>query len=140
MKVIRLKPFSSAPRRGAATVEFAIVAPIVLAVFVGAIEFARANQVANAAAFSAYTGCREGIIPGGSAAAATSASQKILDANFIGRSNITVTPSTITDTTTTITVAVSVSLDSVGWITPMFMKAKTIVRSCTLTREKTAGN
>ncbi|WP_010584155.1 TadE family protein [Schlesneria paludicola] len=140
MNVIRRQPSPPSRRQGAATVEFAIVAPIVLAVFVGAIEFARANQIANAAAFSAYTGCRQGIIPGGSATAATSAAQTILDANFIGRSSITVTPSTITDTTTTITVGVAVSMDSVGWITPMFTKSKTILRSCTLTREKTAGN
>ena len=127
-------------RRGAAAVEFALVLPTMLMVLAGSIEFARANQVRNAAAFSAYEGCRRAIIPGGTATAATASAQKVLDSNFIGSGTITVTPSTITDTTKTVTVSVAINLESVGWITPKFTQTKSITRSCTLTREKTAGN
>ncbi len=117
--------------------EFALVLPIMFTLLFGSMEFARANQVKNATAFSAYQGCRQAIIPGGTAAAANSAVQQVLDANSIAGSTISVTPSTITDSTTTITVVVSVNLDSVGWIASMFTQGKIITRSCTLTREKT---
>jgi Flp pilus assembly protein TadG len=138
MKTISELRQPGVPRKGATTVEFALVVPIMFAVFFGAIEFSRANQVTNATAFSAYQGCRQAIIPGGSVSAATAAAQQVLTSNLISSgTTITITPSTITDSTTTVTVDVSVSLDSVGWITPKFTKSKTITRSCTLTREKT---
>ena len=41
-------------RRGATTVEFAVILPVLFTVMFGAIEFGRANQVTNATAFSAY--------------------------------------------------------------------------------------
>ncbi len=41
-------------RRGATTVELALVCPILFAFFCGAIEFARANQIMNAVALSSY--------------------------------------------------------------------------------------
>lgn len=124
-------------RRGATAVEFAMVFPIAIMFFVGSIEFARANQVKNATAFSAYQGCRQAIIPGGTASAASASAQQVLNTNSISSSTIAVTPSTITDDTATITVTVSVSLNNVGWVTPFFTKGKTISRTCTLAREKT---
>ena len=134
------KPACHAARRGSSTVEFAIVFPIVFTVLVGAIEFTRVCQIANACAFSAYEGCRAAIIPGGTANSANAAAQQFLTANCIGSSTITITPSTIDDTTTTVTVNIAVNLNSVGWIAPAFTSGKIISRSCTLTREKTNGS
>lgn len=119
--------------------EMALVLPIALITFVACIEFTRACQVANTCAFSAYQGCRAAIIPGGTAASANSAAQQFLNANAIGTSTITVTPSVIDDTTETVTVNIAVSLDKSGWIAPIFTHGKTVSRSCTLTREKTSG-
>ena len=107
-------------RNGTSTVEFALGLPIMLLLLFGAIEFARANQVVNAAAFSAYQGCRMAIIPGGNAAAATAATRQVLDAMSIGNATISVTPSPILDNTAAVTVLVSIQTDDVGWIAPMF--------------------
>lgn len=139
MKQIRPNTVN-AKRRGAATVEFALVLPVLLLLMFGSMEFARANQVANAAAFSAYQGCRQAIIPGGTVASATTAAKQVLNAQSISPSNIAVSPSVIDDTTTTVTILVSVNMNTVGWISPMFMKNKTITRGCTLTRETTNQN
>lgn len=124
-------------RRGASAVEFAFVAPVLFVIFLGSIEYARANQVANATAYAAYQGCRRAITPGATAAKVTTAVQAVLDANLIKGSTVTVNPSTITDSTSTVTVTVSVPLNSNAWVTPKLTSGKTFSRSCTLTREKT---
>ena len=135
---LRATRFGRARSRGTASVEFALVAPILFMFMVGAIECTRINQVNNAAAFAAYQGCRQGIIPGGTSANATAAAQSVLNANLIGQSTITINPTAITNASTTITVTVTVQLNSVCWITPMFTSGRAVSRTCTLTREKTS--
>jgi Flp pilus assembly protein TadG len=124
-----------------ATVEFAFVVPILFTVFMGAIEFARLNQVKNATAYAAYEGCRRAIVPGATAANATTAAQAILTAGLIKGSGTTITinPTTITNSTDTVTVTVAVPMNTNSWTKAVFGKNLTITRSCTLTREKTDG-
>lgn len=124
-------------RKGTTTVEFALVCPILFAFFCGAIEFGRANQIINAVALSSYQGCRRAIVPGATAANATTAVNAVLSSNLVSGATITVNPSTITNSTDEVTVTVSVNLSNNAWITPTFTAGKTITRSCTLTREKT---
>jgi Flp pilus assembly protein TadG len=124
-------------RSGTTTVEFALVAPTLFLMFFGAIEFARLNQVCNSAANAAYAGCRKAIVPGGTAAGATSAAQAMLNSSLIRTATITINPTTITSTTTSITVTIAIPMDSNGWMPGTFSKGKTITRACTLTREKT---
>ncbi len=124
-------------RRGTSTVQFAIVCPIFFTFFFSAIEYARVNQIVNAASFAAYQGCRRAIIPGATAANATSAAQTILSAGMVSGSTITINPSTITNTTSTVTVTVAINLDNNAWFIPTFTRGMTITRACTLTREKT---
>lgn len=126
-------------RSGASTVEFALISPVLFMVLLGSLEFARVNQVINAASFASYQGCRQSIIPGGTAAMATAESQRVLSANLVSGGTVTVSPSTITNSTTTVTVTVSVNLDSVCWVIPRFTTGRKVVRTCTLTREKTSG-
>jgi hypothetical protein len=106
-------------------------------IFFGAVEFARLNQVVNGSAMAAYAGCRRLIVPGATAANATTEAQSILSAGLINGGTVTVTPSTITSTTTTVTVTVAVPMNSNGWTPPSFTKNMTITRACTMTREKT---
>ena len=143
MKKLRLNSIRSpqsargAERRGASTVELAIVSPVMFAIFFAAVEFGRANQVLNATSNAAYQGCRAAIIPGGTSSVATTAAQNYLSASLISGATITVNPSTITNTTTVITVTVSVPMNQNSWIGQSFMAGKTVTRACTLTREKT---
>lgn len=124
-------------RRGATTVEFAIVCPLLFTLFCGAIEYGRCNQIINAVALSSYQGCRRAIVPGATAANTTAAVNSVLSASLISGSTITINPTTITDATEEVTVTVSVNINNNAWITPTFTAGKTITRSCTLTREKT---
>lgn len=124
-------------RRGATTVEFALVCPLLFAFFCGAIEFGRANQIMNAVALSSYQGCRRAIVPGATAANTTAAVNSVLSANLVSGATITINPTTITNATEEVTVTVSVNLSTNAWITPTFTAGKAITRSCTLTREKT---
>lgn len=124
-------------RRGATTVELAIVAPLMFTLFFASVEFGRANQVLNATSNAAYQGCRAAIIPGGTASTASTAATNYLAANLITGATITVNPSTITNTTTVITVTVSVPMNANSWVGQSFMAGKNVVRACTLTREKT---
>ena len=74
-----------ASRRGASLVEFAFTLPIILLIFFGFIELARANMIRNSAKNAAYMGARRAVIPGGTAAEAEQkarffASRKFFDA------------------------------------------------------------
>lgn len=124
-------------RDGAATVEFALVASTLFMIFFGAVEFARLNQVVNSAANAAYAGCRRAIVPGATAANATTDANTILSAGLVNGATVSVNPTTITTSTTQVTVTVAVPMNSNGWTPPSFTKNMTITRACTLTREKT---
>lgn len=52
-------------RRGATTVEFALVVPIIVLLFLSAIEVTRLNYLRHSAANAAYNGARKVIVPGG---------------------------------------------------------------------------
>ncbi|MDX1948134.1 MAG: TadE/TadG family type IV pilus assembly protein [Pirellulaceae bacterium] len=127
-----------AQRRAATTVEFALVCGAFFMFMLGAIEFARANQALNATANAAYQGCRSAIIPGATAASATSAAKSVLDASFLTGATITVSPSTILTSTDQVTVTVAVPMNQNSWLAKLtYLSGSTITRSCTLTREKT---
>ncbi len=51
-------------RKGVTAVEFAFVAPIIFALFIGAIEITRLNFIRNSAANAAYEGARKAVTPG----------------------------------------------------------------------------
>ena len=57
-------------RRGAVTVEFAMVVPLVFALFFGSIEMCWLNMMRNTVGNAAYEAARRAAIPGGDAAAA----------------------------------------------------------------------
>ena len=52
-------------RRGTATVEFAIVAPVLLLILIAVLEFWRINTMRHVAHQAAYQASRQGVIPGG---------------------------------------------------------------------------
>jgi len=124
-------------RTGTTTVEFALICPVMFAVFFASVELGRANQVLNATANAAYQGCRRAIIPGATTATVQAAAQNMLDAGLIKKATITINPATITNSTTTVTVTVSVPMNDNSWIGQTFTKGSVVTRACTLTRERT---
>jgi Flp pilus assembly protein TadG len=120
-------------RCGATTVEFAIVVPIIFAMFLGAVEMTRLNFIRHSASNAAYEGARKAIVPGSSTADAQTEARRLMTA--LGVSNgITVT---VTSTTATTTVTVSVPVNQNSWGAARFSSGMTITQTCTLSREST---
>lgn len=121
--------------QGAATVEFAIVAPLAIVFCFAAIEFGRVNMIRNTIENAAYEAAREGIVPGAEAQECRRAARNILLAVGVNQAKIAVEPRVILPATAKVTVTVSVQLEKNGFIGPVFFKNKVITKSCTLSRE-----
>jgi Flp pilus assembly protein TadG len=135
MTKLRTQSAGSHRRRGALTVEFALTAPILFAIVLGALEFSHINMVRNTMENAAYEGARQGIIPGATADDVRREARTILDAVGVSGDEVQVAPGTIANNTERVTVTVRVPLDRNGFIAPLFMKGKTLERSVTLSRE-----
>lgn len=136
MRVLRAIPrVSGYRRRGATTVEVALVFPIFMFILLMSVEAARLNTLRNTIENAAYEGARRGIVPGAVVADVQATAAAVM--NTVGAKNvsITTTPSTITDSTATLTVTIDVPLSSNSWIGRT--TSKHMIRSCTLSRERT---
>lgn len=76
----------SARRRGAATVEMAVVAPVIFLLVIGAVEFGRVMMVSNVLTAAAREGARVAIVPGGSNTDVTTAVNSHLTGNGVSSS------------------------------------------------------
>ncbi len=126
-----------ANRRGAVTVEFALMLPVAMMLTLGLVEFSRVNMIRNTAQNAAYEGARQAIIPGGTASSAEAKANEILAIVRTKNATVNISPSTINNSTPEITVTISVPLGDNMWITPKYVSNTTMVKKCTLTREST---
>ncbi|MCA9131863.1 MAG: pilus assembly protein [Planctomycetales bacterium] len=125
------KPF----RRGSATVEMALTAPLLFLFFFGGIEFSRANMLRNVAENAALEGARAGILPGATAAQCiASADQQLALLDVVG-GTVSVLPEVIEPDTPRVTVAVSVPMAENCLPLSKFVVGKTLVQTITLDRE-----
>ena len=122
-------------RWGAASVEFALCAPVFFFLVFGGIELSRVNMLIHTVESALLQGARRGIIPGATADQCRQAAQDVRDIGRIQSSTITVSPSTITDTTTTVSITVSVPLNANSYQASSLFLGKTILRTATLNRE-----
>ena len=122
---------SRSERRGALTVEFAIVAPLIFLLFVGSLELTALNFARHTAGNASYEAARKMIIPGGTAAQAQAEGVRVLAALGIGN-GATVT---VDDELTEVTVTVAVPAANVSWGLTRFCYGMTLQQSCTLTKE-----
>jgi len=129
----------SAPRRGAALVEFAIAAPIAFLLFFAAIDFCRLSMLTHTAEQAAYEGARRASIPGATAKLAKQAAQSELDRLGVRQATVNVTPGTITSATESVTVEVIVPLTNNAWVSPQVLHNAVIRRKSTLSREYVAS-
>lgn len=127
-------------RRGAVTVEFALVVPLFFLFAFASVEFTRLNTVRHAIDNAAYEAARVGIAPGANAADVKSRAEHYLEnvAEVTGGS-VTITPNPITAAADEITVSISVPLDENAWVAPKFAAGTTITRSSTLRTERYRG-
>jgi Flp pilus assembly protein TadG len=118
-------------RRGALTIEFAFVVPIIMLLFFGGLEITALNLARQTAGNASYEGARKLIIPGGTAAQART--EALRQMNLVGIGNgATVN---VTETPTTATVEVAVPAGAVSWGLTSFCFGYTLRQSCTLTKE-----
>ncbi|MBX3445048.1 MAG: pilus assembly protein [Planctomyces sp.] len=135
------RPCRPAPERhdrsGTVTVELALALPILLMVLFAAVDFARLNVLRNSAENAAYEGARRGILPGATAAQVIDAAQQSLRAVGAVNTQITVTPAVLTSSTQQVTVAVRIPLADNAWTANAARTTKDLVKSCTMSRERT---
>ena len=99
---------SSRQRRGAATVEFALTAPILFALVLGAVEFSRANMLVHTASIAATEAARRSIIPGATASEVRLKALDELEMVGIVDATVSLDPPEIVDDTTQVHVDLTV--------------------------------
>jgi len=118
-------------RVGATVVEFAIVCPIIFALFMAAIEFTRLNMVRNTVAIAAYEGARTAMVAGGSIEKGGKAARSVLKG--VGVNNeVEVTGSIKGDF---VEMEVSVPMDENSWGISIFSRGSVIKQKVRLQRE-----
>jgi Flp pilus assembly protein TadG len=123
-------------RRGATTVEFALTAPILFALVLGAIEFSRANMLVHTTAIAATEAARRSIIPGATANDVRLKALDELDNVGIVDATVKVDPEVIDDDTAQVTVdlTVPVTMRNGYGLSRVFL-GKQVFKSVTLQRE-----
>ncbi|MEX0867819.1 MAG: TadE family protein [Pirellulales bacterium] len=127
-------------RRGAAAVEFAIVAPIFFLFVFGIIEYGRMVMVQQVITNASREGARRAVLDGASAAAVTTSVEDYLDSAAINGDSATVLfPQGDPENASfgaPVEVRIEVPFNDVSWMpTPFFLKGKTLGASTVMRRE-----
>lgn len=125
-------------RLGAATVEFACVAPLLFSLVLGMIEFGRVMMVQESLTNAAREGARTAVLPGRTTSdAQTAVSNCLTNAGISGANPATVTPDPSTaNPGDAITVTASVPFSQVTWLPgTLFMKNVTLSASAVMRKE-----
>ena len=133
-----MKRHAAPHRRGAATVEFALVVPVFFLLLFGTIEFSRMNMLRHSTASAAFEGARTAIVQGATADDVRTRATAILGAVGVtlAAEDVQVTPATLRNSTPEVTVTVTVPLSDHFWITPRFLGAGIARSSFTLQRDR----
>ncbi len=123
-------------RRGAAAVEFAIVAPIFFMLLMASFEFSRLNVIRHTANNAAYEAARHAMVPGATAAEAVTKANSILRVVGARGAKITISPTVLGPEVDTINVRIDVPLNQNGWIAPRFTRGSTLTAQSTLRTER----
>lgn len=127
-------------RLGAATVEFAVIAPLFVLLLFGMIEFGRLVMVQQVITNASREGARRAVVEQATTADVTSAVQTYLNNGGIKASAATVTvdpnPPTLVGLGEPVTVKVQLPFTAVSWLpSPMFLGATNLNATTTMRRE-----
>ncbi len=132
------------PRRsGASAVEFALIAPFLVTLILGMIEFGRVMMVEQILVNAAREGARAAVLPGSSASNARTVVTNYLSSSSITLSNptsqVSVSPDPSTSTPgTAITVTITVPFNNLSWLPfSVFMGGKSLSGSAVMRLEST---
>jgi len=123
-------------RKGSHCVEFAIVLPIMLLLFLSGIEFARMNLLRHLAENASYEAARTVIVPGATVEEAESKANAILSVMGVTGASLTVSPDPVLETTGTVSVKVTFPAKKNLWMVPMFSKNLNFQSETTLLTER----
>ncbi|MEM9185964.1 MAG: TadE/TadG family type IV pilus assembly protein [Planctomycetota bacterium] len=129
---------TSESRRGAAVVEFAIVAPVFFLVILGMIEFGRMAMVQQVITNAAREGARIGVLDDSTTQDVTSTVDNYLDSAGIRNASVTVSPNPPSSALygQSVTVTVSIPFGNVSWLpTPKFISGQTLRAEAVMRRE-----
>lgn len=125
-------------RRGAAVVEFAVVAPLFIMLVFGMIEYGRMVMVQQLIVNAAREGARLGVLDGATTADVTSAVNGYLNNASISGATVTVSPSPPSSAGygAPVSVTVSIPFSQVSWLpSPMYLGGKTLTTTTVMRRE-----
>ncbi len=128
----------SSDRRGAAVVEFALIAPLFFIFVFGTIEFGRMVMVQQQITAAARDGARMAIIDGTTTEQVTENIEQHLANNGVADATVSLTATRLAgiEHGTPITVTVSVSFDDVSWIpAPFFLGGAELTAAATMRKE-----
>jgi hypothetical protein len=123
-------------RRGAAAVEFAIVAPVFFMLLLASFEFSRLNVIRHTADNAAYEAARHAMVPGATASEAVAKANTILRTVGTRGARVTISPTALGPDVDTINVRIEVPLDQNGWVVPRFTSGSTLTAESTLRTER----
>lgn len=126
----------SSNRLGAALVEFAFVAPILLVFFFAMVELSRVLMLQHSVDTAAYEGARNAMVPGATASEAVASANQLLKAANLKNAVITVDPPTIVESTSLISVCVELPVASNSWLTPFWFKKSWVSSEVSLITER----
>lgn len=138
----RLRPHrapSARTRRGAAVVEFAIIAPLIFLFVFGIIEFGRLVMVQQVLTNASREGARRAVVRETTDADVRSTVEDMLDDSQIDGATVTVTTTLATppDSADMKTVTIAIPFESVSWLpTPLFLNGTTLNASTTMRQEE----
>ena len=130
-------------RRGAATVEFAIVAPVIFLFVFASFEFGRAIMATHGLEAAAREGCREALSWDVTTEDIETKVQNRMLKYGISDYTLTIDPASPTDANQwgPVTVRVSTTYDQISWLpVSRFLRGITLQGSCSLPQESDSGD
>jgi len=129
---------SSSRRRGAAVLEFAVVAPLLFMMTMGLIEFGRTMMVQQILTNASREGARIGVVGDATTGDIVNLVEEYAADAFLDGVSVTVTPSppSSAEFGEPVTVNVSVLFDEVSWLpAPWFLSGATLSATTSMRRE-----
>lgn len=139
-KLEKLSRLCRRNRRGAAVVEFAIVAPVFFTMVLGMIEYGRMVMVQQLVTNASREGARVGVLDGATTSQVQTAVSSYLSAASVTGATVTVNPSPPSNAGygAPVTVTVTIPFSQVSWLpTPMFLGGKSLTATSVMRREAT---
>ena len=124
-------------RLGAAMVEFAVVAPLMILFTLGMLEIGRMTMVKQLLVNVSREGAREGTLPNSTNTSVKNSVDALLSQSGITGTTVSVSATSIPSSSGVyVTVSISVPSENVSWLSmPLFMSGRTVSASTSMRKE-----